>query len=194
MQLLPVARMRDGLDDAEGGGGWRVLADLLVIDDDDDDGKASITPTTASLPFAVFAERLRPEMSASDLRAAYIRLYRRACASASAGRPPPEEEDGGVEAQISYNLAMTRKAMVLCPRTAEGGDVVAATRRGGSEEGKEEVGKLALNGTVLAGTALVKSRDEWDALRADGGQQLWDILGGIGVSPSLLPPPPPGKM
>lgn len=168
--------MRDGLD-AEG---WGVLADRLV-GDEDDEGAAT------ELPFAAFAERLRPDMSASELRAAYLRLYQRACAAAAGAgggqdeeTEPGEERGGGAgagtEARISYNLAMTRGAMVLCPRTAEG-DVV----RDG--EGRE-VGRLALNGTVLAGTALVKSQEEWDALRADEGQ-LWRILGGIGVPPSL---------
>lgn len=181
VQLLPVARMRDGLDAAGAGeaGRWSVLADRLVAGGEDaDEGRAA-----ARLPFAAFAERLRPEMSASDLRAAYLRLYRRACGAAGDGQPgerrgeEEEEEndqDGGAEARISYNLAVTRGAMVLCPRAAEGD----AVRDG---EGRE-VGRLALNGTVLAGTALVKSREEWDALRRDGAQ-LWEILGRIGVPP-----------
>jgi ATP adenylyltransferase len=41
-------------------------------------------------------------------------------------------------------------------------------------------GRLALNGTVLAGTALAKNQAEWDALRDDPGQLL-AVLGKIGV-------------
>jgi ATP adenylyltransferase len=53
---------------------------------------------------------------------------------------------------------------------------------------KKDVGKLALNGTVLAGTALVKTQEEWDALRAEP-EQLLEILGRIGV-PTVHAPPP----
>lgn len=168
LQLLPVDRMREGLPPAgEGGGdaGWTVLADRIAGDDGH-----------AGLPFATFAERIAGDADPEALRAAYVRLYRRACAAAGLGEEAglgDLEADGEVPARISYNLAMTRTALVVCPRAAEGG----AVRSG---DGKE-VGRLALNGTVLAGTALVKSEAEWDALRADPGQ-LWDILGKIGYS------------
>lgn len=178
LQLLPVARMRDGLPDAARGGGeekkWSVLADRLVGDDETAGDRAK-----ELVPFATFAERIHSDMEAGDLRAVYLRLYRKAClAAARAGEEPIDVEPAGAnstEAQISYNLAMTRNTMVLCPRTAEG-DVVR------NREGRE-VGRLALNGTVLAGTALVKSQEEWDALGGDGNQ-LWEVLGKIGVPPS----------
>lgn len=157
VQLLPVARMRDGLD---GETKWGVLADKL----------ADLNDPGAKPPLATFASRLRPGMTPSDLRAVYLSLYEQACTAA--GAPTPSVENGGA-ARISYNLAMTRDTMVLCPRRAEG-DVVR------DAEGNE-VGRLALNGTVLAGTALVKSEEEWDALRGDGGAQLWGILGRIGI-------------
>lgn len=172
LQLLPIARMRDGLEDAaqNGKGSWGVLADQLAGAGEKEGGASAAE--SAQLPFSVFAERLRPDVSGSDLRAAYMRLYERACAAAGV---VAEAEDGAGtagEARISYNMAMTRDTMVLCPRTAEG-DVVR-------DKAGKEVGRLALNGTVLAGTALVKSQAEWDALRGDG-DQLWRILGGIGV-------------
>lgn len=173
VQLLPVARMRDGLDGGGGGGssgsGWDVLANKLA--EPPADGATGEKP----LPFATFAARLRPGASApSELRAVYLSLYRRACAAAGAGAEGDGNGDGGSgAARISYNLVVTRDAMVLCPRLAEG-DVVRDARG-------DEVGRLALNGTVLAGTALVKTEQEWDALRGDGGEQLWRILGKIGV-------------
>jgi ATP adenylyltransferase len=80
-----------------------------------------------------------------------------------------KQEEG--EARVCYNMAMTREVIVLMPRVAEGGEV----RHGG-----EVAGRLALNGTVLAGTALVKTQAEWDALRNDSEQAV-EVLRRIGV-------------
>ncbi|ROW14898.1 hypothetical protein VPNG_03431 [Cytospora leucostoma] len=211
LQLLPVERMRDGLAEGQEGewegaaagaggrrpGGWGLLADRLAAAGDASDHGSS----GSVLPFLTFSERLEKEMSPRSLRSVYLRLYRQACAAVE-GRPIPpakkrrvsaagkedeersysseeeyEDEDGlETEARISYNIAMTHDAMIILPRLAEG-DVL----RDG--EGKE-VGRLAFNGTVLAGTALVKSQAEWDALEGDGGAQLWKILEKIGVKPS----------
>lgn len=170
LQLLPVDKMREGLPEVgSDGAGWTVLADRLAGDDQEDN-----TGGRAQLPFARFSERIAADTDPEALRSAYVRLYRRACAAAGL-------DEGGlgdlaaddVPARISYNLGMTRTSLVVCPRVAEG-DVVR------SPDGKE-VGRLALNGTVLAGTALVKSEAEWDALRADP-DQVWNVLGKIGCS------------
>lgn len=129
---------------------------------------------SSRVPFATFVEKLDVNFQAEELHAVYRRLYRRACAAANVGvgSMGDDEELLQGEAKISYNLAMTKDVMVICPRTAEGGAVV-------DREGKE-VGTLSLNGTVLAGTALVKSEQEWNALRSDP-EQLWKILGKIGI-------------
>lgn len=152
VQFLPVARMHEA--------GWTLLAETLAAGGDN--GNAP------QLPFATFAERIHQDMAPEELRAVYIRLYLSACRAAATKAVPTTTG----EAVISYNLAMTRNVMVLCPRTAEGRKVVDAESK--------EVGFLALNGTVLAGTALVKSEAEWESLKEDEGQ-LWDILGAIGV-------------
>lgn len=170
LQLLPVDKMREGLPEAgedAGEPGWGVLADRIA-------GANEESNVRAELPFATFAERIAGDVEPEALRSAYLRLYRRACAAA--GLDETELGDLAADdtpAKISYNLGMTRTSLVVCPRVAEG-DIVR------SGDGKE-VGRLALNGTVLAGTALVKSEAEWDALRADP-DQLWDILGKIGCS------------
>lgn len=169
LQLLPVYKMREGLPETGGDGAdWTVLADRLAGDDQDNNGRAQ------QLPFATFAERIADDIGPEALRSAYVRLYRRACAAAGLeeGELGDLEADD-VPARISYNLGMTRTSLVVCPRLAEG-DVVR------SRDGKE-VGRLALNGTVLAGTSLVKSEAEWDALRADP-DQLRSVLGKIGCS------------
>ncbi|KAL2022496.1 hypothetical protein VTK56DRAFT_5103 [Thermocarpiscus australiensis] len=176
LQLLPVARMREGLEGGEQAA-WEVLAGGLVREE-----------VRRRVPFRTFAEGIGP---GADLRAVYLRLYRRACEAvlgaevdgAVGGDDPGDGE--GEEARISYNLAMTRDVMVIVPRIAEGEAVTAMAEDGG----RKVVGKLALNGTVLAGTALVKSQAEWDALRAEP-EQLLEILGRIGIpsaqAPSLL--------
>lgn len=153
LQLLDVGNMREGL---EGGNGWGVLADGLVEGEN-----------RAKVPFWTAAERIR-SLSGEQLREVYLRLYRRACEAV--GTKAGDQMEG--EARISYNLALTRDVMVICPRISEG----AAVR---GQDGKE-VGWLALNGTVLAGTALVKNEAEWGALRRDPGQ-LEAVLGKIGV-------------
>ena len=145
IQLLPVARMREGLV-----GEWSVLADRKDLH---------------AAPFAIFSESIRLDMPAAELHAAYLRLYRRACSAVGV------EATNTGEARISYNLAMTKDTIALCPRVCEGGKV---------EKDGEHVGWLALNGTVLAGTALVKTEKEWDALRSDPGL-LEDILRRIGL-------------
>jgi sulfate adenylyltransferase (ADP) / ATP adenylyltransferase len=62
--------------------------------------------------------------------------------------------------------------MVLCPRLSEGLEIK------GSNDSL--IGPIALNGTLLGGTLLVKSEAEWDALRNDE-KKLKDILQAIGV-------------
>lgn len=169
IQLLPVSRMRDGLSEEEDGGsgerGWNVLASRL---------------DEQQPPFTVFWEPIRLGMSGGELHEAYLRLYRRACdAVAKYARkdekltdgetePPPSEG----EAVISYNMAMTSTTLALMPRLAEGTKIV-------DSEGRV-LGSLALNGTVLAGTALVKSELEWEALRKNESG-FAAMLGGIGV-------------
>lgn len=155
IQLLPIARMRDGLVSGDDGHApWDVLAD--------DGGRLE------HAPFAVFSEPIAPGMSGAEVHGAYVRLCGRA-------RRAVEERAGPralCAGQMSYNMAVTRNRLVICPRVAEGAVVYG---RGG-----EDVGRLSLNGTVLAGTALVRNEAEWEALRANPGC-LADVLGKIGL-------------
>ncbi|KAK3899529.1 ATP adenylyltransferase-domain-containing protein [Staphylotrichum tortipilum] len=127
------------------------------------------------LPFQTFAERIGEGV---DLLAVYKRLYRKACEVVLGAGQVEEEQEGG-EARVDYNLAMTRDVMAIAPRVVEGTPVSVVDADGT----RREVGLLSLNGTVLAGTALVKKVEEWEALTAEPGQ-LVELLGKIGV-PSI---------
>ena len=169
IQLLPISRMRDGLDPATP---WTVMADRLG-------------PSSSLLshrpPFATFTEAIRLGMPAGELHAAYLRLYRRAwravtrystTTATTTAQGTGEEAPGEGEALMSYNMAMTKSTLVLSPRVAEGAKIVAPDGH--------VLGSLSLNGTVLAGTALVKSELEWEALKRDA-DGLLRVLRGIGI-------------
>ncbi|KAI1310874.1 HIT-like domain-containing protein [Xylaria venustula] len=160
LQLLPVDRMKLGLEKAENGNEWAVLADKVC-------GKE------ITLPFTVFTSPISVGTSAEDRHLAYLSLYKRAVRAVLSNTTAADEG----EAQISYNFAMTSTCMALCPRTAEGRSI--------KNDIGNEIGNIALNGTLLAGTALVKNQVEWDALRMNQ-TMLPDVLGGIGVPPSNM--------
>lgn len=170
LQLLPVAQMREGLD-ATDASEWNVLVD-----------KASADNTTQQLPFFVATAQLDLAQSPEALHAKYLDLYRQACSAArgtSAYMTDDEpnqadEESGKVPARISYNLALTKTTLAIIPRTSEGSTVL-------TPDEKTPDGFVSLNGTVLAGTALVKNEAEWDALRHDPSHLL-RVLEKIGVS------------
>ena len=84
------------------------------------------------------------------------------------------EEDSSV---ISYNLAMTASTMIICPRRSD--SAMLTIGRKGSDK-KDQVGPIALNGTILAGSLMVKAQDEWDTLLHDE-TKLLELLGAIGI-------------
>ncbi|PTB46131.1 hypothetical protein M441DRAFT_52901 [Trichoderma asperellum CBS 433.97] len=158
LQLLPISRMKDGLEDQTA---WDVLAQQV--------------DALQKTPFVAFSESINTKMSSADLFAVYSRVYTKACQAAAqdAGSKIEAVPTTG-EALISYNMAMTKDTLVICPRKQEGSEIK-------SSDGHEAVGSLALNGTVLAGTALVKNEAEWEALKKSP-EQLLAVLSSIGIS------------
>lgn len=73
---------------------------------------------------------------------------------------------------ISYNLALTNEVMILCPRR-KGGEVIR--RADGTE-----LDHVELNGTLLAGTLMVKNEESFNLLKEDPSQ-LETILKSIGL-------------
>ncbi|OAA74518.1 Histidine triad-like motif protein [Akanthomyces lecanii RCEF 1005] len=160
IQLLPVAAMREGLPENSA---WSVLASRL----DGDDG--------AVAPFRTFSDAIGLDTSREDLHTTYLRLYEQAVRAAAAAKDDePAAAKSGEEAAVSYNMAMTRDRLVLCPRLAEGGSIM-------DPDTGDVVGQVSLNGTMLAGTALVKTEAEWDALRRSP-RALTAVLKSVGVA------------
>lgn len=129
------------------------------------------------VPFTNFACAFESEPSGPQLLSIYNELHTAAKEAVDRfiATNPKELElhsiDGG-DSPISYNLSMTTAGMVILPRRSEG---AMLHRDDGSE-----VGYVALNGTTLGGTLMVKYQEEWDALR-ERPELLDDILTAIGI-------------
>jgi ATP adenylyltransferase len=74
---------------------------------------------------------------------------------------------------------MTTAGMAILPRRSEG----AVLRR---DDGSE-IGFVALNGTTLGGTMMVKHQEEWDVLRKQP-EMLDTILEAIGIPRQVMSP------
>lgn len=157
---------------------WTLLPDGLFPTPAAATATAAATPLrNRALPLAHFALPIPAHATPAALHAVYTALYRAALAHARVW----DARLGGVEdgvvlrsggaaaAEVSYNLAMTGRVMVVAPRRREG-----VRLEGG--------GVVAVNGTVLGGSLMVKGREEWDILRGEGGGEVLErVLGGIGV-------------
>jgi len=136
------------------------------------------------LPFTHFVRRFTSEPTGSELLSTYQELYRAATRAVNTyiatnpGSLALHSTDGG-SSPISYNLAMTTAGMAILPRRSEG---TMLRRDDGSE-----IGFVALNGTTLAGTMMVKHQEEWDVLRKQP-QMLDTILEAIGIPRQVMSP------
>ncbi|OBT76831.1 hypothetical protein VF21_04467 [Pseudogymnoascus sp. 05NY08] len=157
VQFLPVESMREGLGEE----GWELLADGLA-------------EKQAKIPFTYFAAPIRGGEGKEKLLETYLALHKMARYAMDTFEKRVGKEGGGGGEEMSYNLAFTDSSMVILPRRVEG--MAFPT---GLEDPKE-TGMVALNGTVLGGTLLVKDELEWKALREDGGK-LKEVLERIGI-------------
>ena len=192
LQFLPVEEMRDqeletvtDIDERDNGMEWRPLIDLL-----DEEG----TAVEQRLPFQCFHTKLSPGITSQGLLHTYLDLYHKAVeavhshptldnnsdTSSTSPEKPPNSKSGA-PSKISYNLAMTKSTMAICPRRSEGLEMRALSHSKSWKKGNV-IGKVELNGTILAGTLMVKNEIEWDYLRGkDGEDALRELLGEIGV-------------
>ena len=123
-----------------------------------------------SLPFIHYAVHVPPHPSSSLLHQTYLKLYRLAVDAARPSSSTPESKDPASAASISYNLALTTTTMAICPRRSESAIVPSSTGEG----------EVAINGTILAGTLMVKDEGEWENLKHDS-DLLSRVLSTIGV-------------
>jgi ATP adenylyltransferase len=137
---------------------------------------ADIHPA-ATVPFTYFHQTIPVNPSAASLLKIYNELYSRCHSTVqSYAKAHPENFtlhdsiDGS--SPFSYNLGMTTTSMILCPRRKEGELI--------HETGGSEIGFVAFNGTLLAGTLMVKGEKEWNYLREEKGI-LDTVLDAIGV-------------
>ncbi|KAH0565813.1 hypothetical protein GP486_000782 [Trichoglossum hirsutum] len=202
IQFLPV---EDMAADQESDG-WSLLADDIFSETDVSDqcelgsllmlcgvaepepAQKSASPVMRShrnIPFAHFASPLSLNPSPSDLHRLYMSLYEKAVEAVRAHIETKPDDDlkvistaDGSAAVISYNLALTTKSMVLCPRRR--GHVTLEVKQTNNAD-NHVLGPIELNGTVLAGTLMVKTQSDWDKLRNGQEQTLRDVLIAIGI-------------
>jgi sulfate adenylyltransferase (ADP) / ATP adenylyltransferase len=177
VQFVPVEDMQDGCT------GWVPVIDLFssastTTVEGEGDGGFGIE-CLRTLPFKHFAISLEGLAAAREkgreeavLHVMYMALYRAALRAAGISDPSELGREAG-PAAISYNLAMTEDVMLLCPRRAESASIPLSEK----EEGE---GMVALNGTILAGTLMVKSEGQWDRIRGDAGL-IDSLLEDVGV-------------
>ncbi|GLI76026.1 bifunctional AP-4-A phosphorylase/ADP sulfurylase [Penicillium ochrochloron] len=181
LQFLPVEAMHQ-----PGTESWSPLIDLVTAQPQHNPSTFQCHP---SLPFAHFALPLPSSPSPETLHAIYIALYRAAVAAVQ-GRDASQ----GVQSipthgpsAISYNLAMTLETMMIAPRIAETARVPVDSAVEGDIV---DHGVVSLNGTILAGTLMVKAQGEWDVLRTKPdvlGRLLRDVgVSGVGMGHASL--------
>lgn len=192
LQFLPVEDMKAG----QTGSDWSLLVDGVMTGNDTSMGKfdfvdpsnismlntifkgiSTVFKSHASLPFVNFGLHLPPNPSSNLLQQVYSDLYEAAAAKVHdyvKSHPGKLElhptEEGNLP--ISYNLAMTTSAMVICPRRSEGQMI---KRQDGTD-----LDFVALNGTVLAGTMMVKNEELFEILKHDA-TKLNALLTSIGI-------------
>jgi sulfate adenylyltransferase (ADP) / ATP adenylyltransferase len=184
LQMLPVSSMGVGLS-TDAAASWTLLIDTL--DQPLETDTHFPIHHNPDLPFLALSTPLSADLSASELYGRYVYLLRIATYLSNGGRLSESsglhvtntyitDLPGSRRVAISYNLALTTFRMAVCPRLAEGAPVQGL-------DGQQ----VALNGTILGGTALAKDHVVWDALRAEQKtterQALQKILTAIGSPP-----------
>lgn len=151
LQLLPVEDMVD-----TSGDGWDLLCNSMV------------SPCHATLPllqnprlpFVHYGIKLRAESDAHSLHNSYVLLLKAALASITGDTSLSNvdavsiDQDG--QTTFSYNLAMTTEVMAILPRKQD-----AAVMANSSD------GYVFVNGTILAGTLMVRDEGDWSQLHQD---------------------------
>jgi ATP adenylyltransferase len=186
LQFLPVEDMIS----QDGSSEWAPLIDRPISGSQHAPQDVGSLVPLDDLPFVSFAVGLQSP-SADELHQTYLSLYRAAVGAVkrhSLGdstnvngelASPSTASEG--PADISYNLAMTTSRMMICPRLSETAQIPLDES---SKRGLVNEGSVSLNGTILAGTLMVKAESEWEALRCRP-ETLEGILETVGVPRSV---------
>lgn len=182
LQFLPVEEIKAQATEESDWKGipaseWRPLIDVL--------GSAG---PNVNLPFQCFHASLEGEVTKEQLFHTYSSLYHKATEAVNRyrqqqGITSSVASDGTPRAasEVSYNLAMTTNRMAICPRWREHLDIRASSNGESWKEGVV-IGKVEVNGTLLAGTLTVKTEKEWNHLRRNEDEKpLKQLLGAIGI-------------
>lgn len=151
LQFLPVEDMEGDTGDA-----WTPLCNSMTSP------VCSDLPLlhNPGLPFIHFAVYLGDHPSPADMLQKYQLLLQAAVAGINGRVNNVSLENARIEVQgrttLSYNLAITTKLMAILPRRQESTRVLEAAES-----------EIAINGTVLAGTMMVKAEEEWQRLRQE---------------------------
>ncbi|KAF2756559.1 HIT-like protein [Pseudovirgaria hyperparasitica] len=143
LQFLPV----ESMSHQEGSASWTLMTDRIIASSE------------KLLPFAYFHVKFTSDISPGQLHREYLNLYNaaersvRTYISSSCGDLQLHPTGGG-DLPISYNLAMTSEGLIIAPRRREG----IAVR-------DDQEGFVALNGTVLSGSLMVKDALEYEILQ-----------------------------
>lgn len=153
VQFLPVEDMEG---EAEGGNGdtWGLLCNTMNTPAHPD------LPLlhNPALPIVHFAVNLEDDPSPRIILDKYLLLLKAALTGISGTMELNTLDEAQIQVDgrttFSYNLAMTSKLMAILPRRAESSRIPNVNE-----------GSVAINGTILAGTMMVKAEDEWSRLR-----------------------------
>ncbi|KAJ5765660.1 hypothetical protein N7520_005219 [Penicillium odoratum] len=161
LQFLPVEAMHQ----PSAGTDWIPLIELLAAQSQPKANQnQSQFQYIPHLPFAHFALPIPENATSEILHSIYLSLYRAAVAATKS--QDPHTHQGNLPTQgpsaISYNLAMTLSTMMIAPRRTETAIVPIDAD---AARDTLDPGVISLNGTILAGTLMVKAEGEWDSLR-----------------------------
>ena len=190
LQFLPVEDMTpseppstisESGEQEEGKKKWELLIDTMNTPlppsrSGENDTAATNLPTTQflcnpNLPFVHYALDLSPPQTPETLHAKYTALHR--ATAQTIRRDNAAATDHNNQPSPSYNLALTTTRIAICPRQSESISLISPPHlppaNGTDAKARTDAISMSINGTLLAGTLMVKHRSAWDALRDRGG-------------------------
>lgn len=166
IQFLPNASMREGMESIDTGmTGWESLTNILA--------KQSLPGTVPELPFICFGINIAPEADGHTL----YQIYKSLITKASQAIDEKQILNLADGMPYSYNLAMTTTAMLLVPRRHDSSPILTADGHlPQSVDGEENRWVVSLNGTIMAGTLMVKDKELFGYLKDDKSGAIDRIL------------------